>query len=172
MGLSIAISGGIVMFTLVSVLFMLPGLTDKTASMTAASSEMSKMENSILKTSISQTSLSNSAGNIVTFSLENTGTEKLWDFDKFSFILTYTDSNPVKITTLLTRDADCPAGDPSSNMWCVVSISTDNIDTKILNTNEVLNGKINVSPAISSGTMTLVISTDNGVTATRTVTVP
>jgi hypothetical protein len=160
------------MFTLVSILFLLPGLSDKTASITAASSEMSKVENLILKTSTSQTALSNSAGNIVTFSLQNTGTEKLWNFDKFSLILTYTDSNPAVVTTLLTRDTNCPAGNPSSNKWCMVSISSDTVDTNILNTNEVLNGKINVSPSVSSGTMTLVISTDNGITATRTVSVP
>lgn len=160
------------MFTLVSILFLLPGLTDKTASITDASSEMSKVENSILKTSISQTALSNSAGNIITFSLQNTGTEKLWDFDKFSLILNYTDSPPTGRTTLLTRDTNCPVGDPSSNKWCVVSISSDTMDTNILNTNEVLNGKINVSPSVAAGTMTLVISTDNGVTATRTVLVP
>lgn len=160
------------MFTLISILFLLPGLTDKTASITAASSEMSKVENSILKTSISQTALSNSAGNIATFSLQNTGTEKLWDFDKFSLILNYTDSPPTGRATLLIRDTNCPAGNPSSNKWCVVSISSDTVDTNILNTNEVLNGKINVSPSVSAGTMTLVISTDNGVTATRTVSVP
>ncbi len=160
------------MFTLVSILFLFPGLTDKTASITAASSEMSKVENSILKTNTAQTALSNSAGNIVTFSLQNTGTEKLWDFDKFSLILNYTDSPTTARTTLLTRDTNCPAGDPSSNKWCVVSISSDNTDKNILNTNEILNGKINVSPSVTSGTMTLVISTDNGVTATRTVTVP
>jgi hypothetical protein len=158
------------MFTLVYILLLLPGLTDKTASITEASSEMSKVENSILKTNISQTYLSNSASNIVTFSLANNGTEKLWNFDKFSLILNYTAS--AVGAKLLTRDTDCPSSDPASDKWCIVSISSDNIDKNILNTNEVLNGKIYVSPSVASGTMTLVISTDNGITATRTVIVP
>lgn len=167
MGLSIAISGGIVMFTLVSILFLLPGLTDKTASITEASSKMSQIDNSILKTNISVSGLTRIDNDNFDFNLTNLGLEKLWDYEKFTVIISYSDGSDLT-TRVLTYDGVC-SGYPSTNRWCRQSISSDNIDSGILNTNEIMSARVTVNPTSSAVTATIVVSTDNGVVATQTI---
>ena len=90
MGLGTAISGGIVMFVLLSVLLMIPGLADKATIIQEASTEISQINESISRTDIDLTSLSASSGSsLVSFNIENEGMEKLWNFAKFNVILTF-----------------------------------------------------------------------------------
>lgn len=167
MGLSIAISGGIVMFTLVSILFLLPGLTDKTASITEASSKMSQIDNSILKTNISISGLTRIDNDNYDLNLTNLGLEKLWDYEKFTVIISYSSGSDI-VTRILTYGGTC-SGYPSANQWCRQSIISDNIDSGILNTNEVMSARVTVNPTSSAATATIVVSTDNGVIATQTI---
>ncbi len=90
MGLSIAISGAIVMITIVFVLFSIPNIVNNIFSIGDASLKASDLRESISQTSTQIMSLSASSGSdIVKVSLANNGTEKLWDFDKFTFLVTY-----------------------------------------------------------------------------------
>jgi hypothetical protein len=155
------------MFTLVSILFLLPGLTDKTASITEASSKMSQIDNSILKTNISVSGLTRIDNDNFDFNLTNLGLEKLWDYERFTVIISYSDG-PDVITRVLTYDGAC-SGYPSANQWCRQAISSDNIDSGILNTNEIMSARVTVNPTSSAVTATIVISTDNGVIATQTI---
>jgi hypothetical protein len=155
------------MFTLVSILFLLPGLTDKTASVTEASSRMAQVDNSILKTNISVSGLTRVDNDNFDFNLTNLGLEKLWDYEKFTVIISYNDGSNV-VTRILTYGGVC-SGYPSENQWCRQSISSDNIDSGILNTNEIMSARVTVNPTSIATTTTIVISTDNGVIATQTI---
>ena len=155
------------MFTLVYILLLLPGLSDKTTSMTEASSKISQVENSILKTNISVSGLSRIDNDNYDFNLTNLGLEKLWDYEKFTVIISYSDGSDI-ITRVITYGGTC-SGYPSANQWCRQSISSDNIDSGILNTNEIMSARITVNPTSSAATTTLVVSTDNGVIATQTI---
>lgn len=169
MGLSVAIAGGIIMFALVYILLMLPGVVDQTTSVTKASSEIVDIENSILKTNIAMSSLTATAANTtISFTITNSGTEKLWNYEKFSLIITYPISGSTNKTESFTYQSGA-CGTPSAGKWCVTSISSDAIDPKILNTDEILNGRATSSttPA-AGGTAYATISTDKGITATRT----
>lgn len=168
MGLSVAIAGGIVMFSLVYILLMLPSVVDQTTSVTKASSEIADVENSILKTNIAMSAFSATSGSgTMDFTITSTGTEKLWNYDKFSLIITY----PIAGNTNKTESFTYQSGacvSPPAGKWCIVSITGDNIDPNILNTDEALNGRATSSTTLVSGTAYAIISTNNGVTATRT----
>ncbi len=93
MGLSNALSGGIILFGITYVIFTFAGLTDTATSFSETSSQVSNLENEILKTSISVTIESDpGADQTFSFDITNTNLEKLWEFDKFDVIITY-DSN-------------------------------------------------------------------------------
>ena len=90
MGLSIAISGGIILSVMLLVFMTIPGLMEKFVSIEVTSSKNSDLEDKILKTDTKiQESLAFSGSNIVNFDLLNEGNEKLWDYDKFNVIITY-----------------------------------------------------------------------------------
>ncbi|MBM2819382.1 MAG: hypothetical protein HW410_1064 [Nitrosarchaeum sp.] len=155
------------MFTLVYILLLLPGISDKTASITEASSKMSQVENSILKTNISVSGLSRIDNDNFDFNLTNLGLEKLWDYEKFTVIISYNDGSGI-VTRILTYGGTC-SGYPSENQWCRQSISSDNIDSGILNTNEIMSARVTVNPTSTAALATIVVSTDNGVIATQTI---
>lgn len=168
MGLSVAIAGGIVMFSLVYILLMLPGVVDQTTSITKASSEIADVENSILKTNIAMSAFSATSGSsTMDFTITSTGTEKLWNYDKFSLIITYPIAGNTNKTESFTYQSGACASPPAGK-WCIVSTTGDNIDPNILNTDEALNGRATSSTTLDSGTAYATISTNNGVTATRT----
>ncbi|MEW6044476.1 MAG: hypothetical protein AB1608_09445 [Thermoproteota archaeon] len=166
MGLSIAISGGIVLFALAYILLTLPGLVSNTVSITKASTDISQVENSILKTNINlQAIYAASGSSAINFTVANTGTEKLWNFEKFNLIVAYPVTGQI-ITESLSYGGLC-SGLPSSGNWCISSINSDNIDPNILNTDESLNILSRVSQTPISGVVSAAVSTDNGVVATN-----
>ncbi len=168
MGLSVAIAGGIVMFSLVYILLMLPGVVDQTTSITKASSVISEVENSILKTNIAMSAFSATSGSsTMDFIITSSGTEKLWNYDKFTLIINY----PIAGNTNRTESFSYQSGacaSPPAGKWCITSITSDSIDPNILNTNEALNGRATSSTTLDVGTAYATLSTNNGVTATRT----
>lgn len=171
MGLSVAIAGGIVMFSLVYILLMLPGVVDQTTSITKASSSISDVENSILKTNIAMSAFSGTAASdTMDFTITSSGTEKLWNYEKFSLIVTYPIAGSTNKTESFTYQSGACAT-PAAGKWCVVSMSSDNFDPNILNTNEALNGRLTSTIDLNTGTVYATISTDIGVTASRTGTV-
>jgi archaellum component FlaF (FlaF/FlaG flagellin family) len=172
MGLSVAIAGGIVMFALVYILLMLPGVVDQTTSVTKASSEISGIDNSILKTNIGMSSLSASSGSTtIDLTVTSSGTEKLWNYEKFNLIITYPIAGNTNKTESFTYQSGICAS-PTAGRWCITSITSDAIDPNILNTNEALNARATSSQMLSSGTVYGTISTERGVTATRALTIP
>ncbi len=168
MGLSVAIAGGIVMFSLVYILLMLPGVVDQTTAVSKASSTISEVENSVLKTNIAMSAFSATSGSTtMDFSITSSGTEKLWNYDKFNLIITYPIAGNTNKTQSFTYQSGA-CGTPAAGKWCITSISGDSFDPNILNTNEVLNGRATSSTTLDVGTAYATISTDTGVTASRT----
>jgi len=78
------------MIALMFVLFSMPSLMDSITSVGETSSEISVLENSILETDISLDTLAGTVGeSLITFNLNNDGSEKLWDYDNFEIFITY-----------------------------------------------------------------------------------
>lgn len=165
MGLSVIVAGGIVLFALVYILLTMPGVVNQTVLITKASTDISEVEDSLLRTNIEISSLDATSGfTTINFTVNNIGTEKLWDFEKFNLIISY-DSASGSITESLDYAGTCSA--PASGTWCATSISADNIDPNILNTDESLNARSQVSNTPISGTVIVTFSTDNGIVASR-----
>lgn len=104
MGLSIAISGAIVMVTIIFVLFAIPNIVNNIFSIGDASLKASDLRESISQTSTQIMSISAfSARDYVLFSLANNGTEKLWDYEKFTLLITY-DADIGGVKTKVTEE--------------------------------------------------------------------
>jgi archaellum component FlaF (FlaF/FlaG flagellin family) len=90
MGLSVVISGAIIMIALMFVLYSIPPLITSVTSVGETSTEISDLENTILQTEITLDSLVvSSSMPSFSFNLNNINTEKLWDYDNFDVLVTY-----------------------------------------------------------------------------------
>ena len=166
MGLSNAVSGGIVMVTMVLVILTLPLLLDSTLQVQDAANESSDLEKIISQTNIETSTLLGTLGSdLVTFSLSNDGSAKLWNFEKFSILVTYDGATSGRLNELLTYAGTC-SGDPSSGNWCIDSIASDTLDPGILNEGESMLIKTRVNENLVTGILFVVVSTDNGITTT------
>lgn len=165
MGLSNAMSGGIILFGMTYTIFAFAGFTDIPVSINEAFFERTELENKMLKTSIEVT-IPNPPGidDIFDFRIENTNLEKLWDFDNFDIIITY-DSSETTYTETLTFDSECSI---SIGTWCIDSwVTSDIIDPSILNTGEVINIRARINNNLDSGSdLIITVSTPNGVVST------
>lgn len=169
MGLSNAISGGIILFGITYVIFAFSGMTDNTVSILDTSSELSDLENKLMKTEISVT-IEATPGTNDTFSFDitNTNVEKLWKFEKFDVIVTY-DNSGTTYTETMTYDVTCP---PTAGEWCIKTWTNDVLDEKILNVGETITIDVEVNRNIQNNSdLIVVVSTQNGVVAIDTVVV-
>ena len=90
MGLSIAISGCIVTFSIVYAMMSFPAIIDDTTKISTSSVQMSNTLFAIMHTNIKISNLQNARNNdTVTFSVTNTGNTLLWNYKQFDVIITY-----------------------------------------------------------------------------------
>jgi len=169
MGLSNALSGGIILFGITYVIFAFMGITDTAASFSDVSTQKYDLENKLLKTSITIVIEDDPGTNtIFNFNMTNTNSEKLWDWENFDVITTY-DNSGTTYTETLTYTSSCA---PGVGEWCIHSWIVDVIDPQILNNGETLNIRLQVENGLQDGTNVIVIiSTPNGVVASATRTV-
>lgn len=159
------------MVTMVYVLLIMPGVVDKTSSVQDAVNEISNVEKIISDTKITVLSMSASVGsNIVQVTLANNGTEKLWNYDKFDFIITYNSTSNGKQTQSLSYSGLCGGINPNTGNWCIESFTNDNLDPKILNDMESMVIKGKTSQNQNKGLVIILFSTDHGVVTTRSTT--
>jgi hypothetical protein len=169
MGLSIAISGGIIMIGMTYLLFSLFGITNNIVKVSDSSFEKIDLENEIKKTSLSIISITTSGtSSSFSFNVQNDDLQKLWEFDKFDVIVTY-DFGSTTYTEYLTYQSSCPA---IIDTWCINTFNNDVVDPKILNQYENMQIDAQVINSLKTGgNIIITISTQNGVVATRTATV-
>src|SRR3989337_1342693 len=137
MGLSVAISGGIILTVFVLLLLSLPGFMDKIFSIGDVTSQVSQHEQVISNTKLSMDHLSVLAGKSkVNFTLNNDGSEKLWNFKDFNLFIEYDDTPSGKLIEELIFRGECLGTVPLAGNWCIQSITSDIKDTGIINTDE------------------------------------
>jgi len=167
MGLSVAISGGIILTVFVIILFSLPGLAEKMFSIGDITTQVSQHEQEISKTEISLNNLSQLVGTPrVNFTLNNDGAEKLWNFNAFNLFIAYNGAISGKKTEQLSYSGQCLGAVPPVGNWCIESILNDLADPKILNFGEKASIRTNLSQNLASTTAIVTLVTDNGVTFT------
>lgn len=102
MGLSIALGGGIASIAIITMFTIFGSAITQIYELNSSRTESTHLEGKIIQTDIDMHSLvSQPAGNIG-FTLENTGNEKLWDYNKFHVLVTY-DANIGGVSTPTTE---------------------------------------------------------------------
>jgi len=170
MGLSNAMSGGIILFGLMYVIFTFTSITDVTIGLNDVLFERSILDDKRAKTSIDVTILTEpTVGNIFSFTVENTNLEKLYDYDKFNVIVTYTVSSVTYVESLVYITT-CP---PMIGEWCINYFTDDNVEPGILNEDEFFNSLARISNTLEvDSTVNIKIVTPNGVSSvTNTIVV-
>ena len=166
MGLSIAISGAIILTTLVILYMSMIGILDSVLSIEETSTAVSELEKSISNTKISLNSLELLSGfSSVNFTLNNDGSEKLWNFEKFNLFISY-ESGSGKLTEELTYNGNCSSSIPNAGNWCIETIVLDSLDPGLLNSGESAEIWTRVNQILGSGAVAVIISTNNGVVNT------
>ncbi|MFI5406032.1 MAG: hypothetical protein ACHQ1D_05915 [Nitrososphaerales archaeon] len=167
MGLSVAISGGIILTVFVLILLSLPGLADKMFSIGDITTQVSQHEKKISDTQLSMVYLSELVGrSTVNFTLNNDGAEKFWNFEDYDLFIEYDGAISGKRTEHLSYSGECLGTVPQAGNWCIQSISNDIADPKILNSGEQASIRTNLSQNLASTTAIVTLVTDNGVTFT------
>jgi hypothetical protein len=162
MGLSVAISGGIILTVFVLILFSLPGLADKMFSIGDITSQISQHEQQMAKTDISlETLFATNGSPYVNFTLNNDDREKLWNFEKFNVIVEYESASGDELEEL-SFSGNCLGALPAVGNWCIEGISGDFLDEGILNEGESTQIWTRVSQNLVNGNARVTVSTDNG----------
>ncbi len=109
MGLSIVVSGAVISIAIMSVLFAMPNVVDSIINVSEVSTQASEFVEQISNTQIDLSSINaNATENDLLFYLSNNGTEKLWNYEDFTVIVTYhTDIGgvPTQVTELFNYNA-------------------------------------------------------------------
>jgi len=165
MGLSIAISGAIILSVLMIVLMTITGFVGNMFTIGDTSIQVSKLENTIDKTDISLDALEASVTSpYVNFTLNNDDIEKLWNFEHFNVLIEY-DNAAGTVVEELSFNGDCSGISPSAGNWCIETIGADILDEDIINEGESADVWTQVSLDLSSANALVTVSTDNGVVA-------
>lgn len=90
MGLGIAIAGSISVAAMFLVMTVIPGATDKFVDSIEVRTQINEIQKKLDNTFLQITSLTADAGaDVFGFELTNTGTQKVWNYDKMNFLVTY-----------------------------------------------------------------------------------
>lgn len=171
MGLSVAIAGAIVLSVLMLVMMTMTGFVGTMFSIGDVTKQVSELEKSISETEISGDHLSSIAlSSKVNFTLNNEGSEILWNFQDFDLIIEYDGDTSGKLVEELSFSGDCLGVSPSAGNWCIQSIAGDLKDPGLLNTGEKASIWTQVSEDLAISDVTILVSTDNGVIASVTTT--
>ena len=165
MGLSVAISGGIVLTVIMLILLSMPGLVDKMFSIGDVTSQVANFKKTILDTDISLETLfafpPSGPSALVNFTLNNDDTEKLWNFDDFNVLIEYESASGDELEEL-SFGGNCQGVVPIAGEWCIEGIAGDFLDAGILNEGESAEVWTQVSLPLFTGNARVTVSTDNG----------
>ncbi|MGI0046167.1 MAG: hypothetical protein ACREBB_03120 [Nitrosotalea sp.] len=171
MGLSIAMSGGIVTFSIVYAMMSFPAIIDDTTKISTSEAQMANSQFSRLQTNINISNLQDNSGSSpATLQITNTGNTVLWNYNNFDMIITYQEdatNNPI-LTETLKYVNNCTG--LASDQWCISQIQNDNIHPGLLDPGEI--ATIDAQPSHSTnsgGIFTVEFGTDNGVTTSDSV---
>ncbi|HKU50572.1 MAG TPA: hypothetical protein VJP79_11520 [Nitrososphaera sp.] len=175
MALAIALTGGIIMMIAMAVFGMaIPTFINANERARGVARDQAEMDDTIIKTRIEVATITaNATDTFVTARLDNSGLTKLFDYSSFTVICSYPtpsggNGTSVEITEELAY-AGVTLADPEAGMWAISSFEDDLRDPKILNPGESAYLRLALPGEIGSGTLTVTISADNGVTSSGSI---
>jgi len=166
MGLSVAIAGGIILSVLMLVLMTMTGFVGNMFTIGDVSKQVSDHDNTISKTDISISRVEALVGSsLLNFTLNNDGSEKLWNYDDFDLFIEYNGVTSGKLIDQFSFSGDCLGLAPSVGNWCIESITGDFMDPGLLNSGERAYIWTQLSENLADKNAFISIVTDNGETA-------
>ncbi len=166
MGLSIVMSGAIIMISLVIVLYAFSGVAMNIFSLGEVSTNVLEHQDSISKSMISMKHVSSLVGSPnLNLTLSNDGQEKTWRFPMYDVLVTYDGVTSGQLTEKLSYGGDCLGGIPAQGTWCIQSISRDVLDPGILNPTEGANIRLRVNENLANANAIISITTGKGITS-------
>jgi hypothetical protein len=166
MGLSIAIAGAIVLSVLMLVLMTMTGFVGTMFSIGDVSTQVSQHDNAITKTDVSISRVEALVGSpLLNFTLNNDGSEKLWNYDDFDLFIEYNGATSGKLLDEFSYSGDCLGVSPAVGKWCIESITGDVMDPGLLNGGERAEIWTQLSENLADKNAYISIATDNGETA-------
>jgi hypothetical protein len=131
---------------------------------TAGLEEIGQRDETIMRTELANVSATMSDNDTLEVILENTGSTKLADFEKWDVIVQYYGNGGTYYTTWLPYDSETP----SANEWTVAWIHLDGaaeiFEQNILNPGEQVMIQAELYPAAGAGSTNMVIvATPNGI---------
>lgn len=184
MGFGIAIGGGILSLTVVTVMLMIPSAMESITDISESKSELIHHQQNLGETSIQiDDVIAAEKNDEFVFLLENTGTSKLWNFENFDILVTY-DATINGTTTKLTESLVYNLVEPkkincdgtvqglAKGRWAFGTYTNDHVDPGIINPNEEvqISGRLNHKFA-SGGAGNLALVTDTGYFLNKTFSV-
>ena len=148
-------------------------LTSAKSEFTMISQQRLNLENEIIKTSVMVRNLTLPTGDKSTFYMlaSNVGSTKLWNYPKFDLLATY-EANLTGTKTILTEKLTYGKRTNTFDYWVVDDYQQDLLDPKIINPDETVKIKgVLKHPAIPGSVISVVLTTDNGVSASKSVVV-
>jgi hypothetical protein len=120
MGLSVAISGGIVCATVIAAFSIVFAISGQVYEINSSRTQSSNLDSMIAQTSVNASYTYVQSGNdLVSLTVENIGNEKLWDYENFNAIVTYNatiSGNPSLRTEYLTYNSAQAFAQAGSNI--------------------------------------------------------
>jgi archaellum component FlaF (FlaF/FlaG flagellin family) len=173
MGISNAVSGGIMMITMVYVMLTLPGMLDRNAAMSNAVAQRARSDDVEIKTEIAITSLSLApGGSTINVEIANKGSTKLWEYPKFTVIATY-DANVTGSRVKATEEMQYGgiSATPAAGQWVISSFDPMDsyVDPQVVDPGEQFTISIKPQNPVyaSSPEAYVAVSTQNGMTASK-----
>ena len=181
MGLGIAIGGGVIMAVMVTVIITVMMLIPQGAIVQESMHDSFQLSNKYEKTSFAFDSTSAESGlSAFSFVLENTGLEKLWNYDDSNVFVTYdalidgvrtsvTETPSYYSSSNISIDCDgTTSGEIPSGNWTISQIIGDGIDPGLINSHEKAEivTKLNYPLYNETSTISLTFASDVGQTQT------
>ena len=146
-----------------------PAILGGNAVTSSAEAQRMQLEDIQTKTSIALNSVKAPAlGTTVSFALNDTGTTKVWNYQKFTVIVSYNSgAGPAGAREVASFSYQGITASPSAGYWSISRFNNDIVDPQILNPGESANIVCHLAkPLAASGSVTVVVSTDLGAQAT------
>jgi len=175
MGLGIALGGGIMSMTVVTVMLMMPSVMETITDVSVSRSELLQYQQNLGQDNLLISNvLAAEKNDEFVFLLSNIGTTKLWNFENFDVIVNYdgivngttirlTESLAWKLIQPTKVNCDGTVQGLTKGNWAFGTYTNDNLDPGILNPNEIvqISGRLNHKFA-EGGAGNLAFVTDTG----------
>lgn len=179
MGLSNAVSGGIMLAAMTAAMASVIGLFDAGVIASEATQQRAVLDDTVAKTELTMTDIARVNNQFTEYDFSNDGNTKLWDYAKFTFVVRYDNStagNTYTNVVLAYGGISIGVNPPVDNTWVIYAFDANdaNNDPRVINPGETFTVRARFNPQTQGGganETVATMSTDNGAIATRSETI-